>query len=186
MQSDKYIILDRDGVINYESSAYIKIPDEWHPIPKSIEAISLLSRNDYKIILISNQAGISRGLINYSNHLEIHKKFIDTCKKYSCDIYATFYCFDHPDEKSQFRKPNPGMYLEVAERLKINLSEVFAIGDSPRDMKAALSSGCKPLGVLTGNGKRIKEEMPSIELFNDLYDAAQFVIEYDKQYILNI
>ena len=78
------------------------------------------------------------------------------------------------------------MYLEVAERLNINLSEVFAIGDSPRDMKAALSSGCKPLGVLTGNGKRIKEEMPSIELFNDLYDASQFVIEYDKQYILNI
>jgi D-glycero-D-manno-heptose 1,7-bisphosphate phosphatase len=78
------------------------------------------------------------------------------------------------------------MYLEIAERLNINLSEVFAVGDSPRDMKAALSSGCNPIGVITGNGKKISEEMSNIELFNDLYDAAQFVIEYDKQYILNI
>ena len=78
------------------------------------------------------------------------------------------------------------MYLELADRLNINLSDVFAIGDSPRDMKAALASGCKPLGVKTGNGKRIEDEMPDIDMFDDLFAAVQFVIEYDKQYILNI
>ena len=186
MHSDKYIILDRDGVINYDSPSYIKTADEWEPISRSLEAISLLSKFEYKIIIISNQSGVSRGIIKYHNHLEIHKKLIDLCKKHSGNIFATYYCYDHPDQKTQLRKPNPGMYLDIAERLNINLSEVFAIGDSPRDMKAALSSGCNPLGVLTGNGKKISEEMPNIELFEDLYSATQFVIEYDKQYILNI
>jgi len=78
------------------------------------------------------------------------------------------------------------MYLEISDRLNIDLSNVFAIGDSPRDISAALSSGCKPLGVLTGNGVKINVEMPSIDIFNNLYQAVQFVISYDKQYILNI
>ena len=186
MHSDKYIILDRDGVINYDASSYIKTPNEWEPIPKSLEAISLLTKYGYKIIIISNQSGVSRGIIEYNNHLDIHKKLIDLCKKYSGNIYAAYYCYDHPDHETQFRKPNPGMYLDIAGRLNINLSEVFAIGDSPRDMKAALSSGCNPLGVSTGNGEKISEELPNIELFDDLYAATQFVIEYDKQYILNI
>ena len=78
------------------------------------------------------------------------------------------------------------MYIEIADRLGINLSDVFAIGDSPTDMIAALSSGCKPLGVRTGNGSKIKDQMPEINLFDDLLDAAEYVIDYDKQYILNI
>ena len=76
MQSDKYIILDRDGVINYDSPSYIKTADEWDPIPNSLEAISLLSKNNYKIIVISNQSGISRGIIEYIDHLKIHKNLL--------------------------------------------------------------------------------------------------------------
>ena len=186
MQSDKYIILDRDGVINYDSSSYVKSAEEWDPIPKSLEAISLLSKNNYKIIVISNQAGITKGIIEYKDHLKIHSKFISSCKKHSGNIAATYYCYEHPSKNSNLRKPNPGMYLELSERLNINLSDVFAIGDSPRDMSAALSSGCKPLGVLTGNGAKINIEMPNIDIFNNLYEAVQFVISYDKQYILNI
>ena len=186
MQSDKYIILDRDGVINYDSPSYVKTAEEWDPIPNSLEAISLLSKNDYKIIVISNQAGISKGIIEYTDHLKIHSKFISSCRKYSGNITATYYCYEHPNKNSYFRKPNPGMYLEVSERLNIDLSNVFAIGDSPRDMSAALSAGCKPLGVLTGNGGKINTEMPNIDTFNNLYEAVQFVISYDKQYILNI
>lgn len=186
MLSDKYIILDRDGVINYDSSSYIKTPGQWKPIPKSMEAISLLTKNNYKIIIISNQSGISREIIEYNDHLNIHKKFITTCRHNSGSIKATYYCYDHPNKDSYLRKPNPGMYLEIAERFNINLSDVFSIGDSPRDIHAALSAGCKPLGVLTGNGEKIRTEIPGIEVFEDLYDATQFVISYDKQYILNI
>ena len=186
MLSHKYIILDRDGVINYDSSAYIKNPQEWRPIKRSLEAISLLTKNSYRILILSNQAGVSRGIIKYENLIQIHNKLISNCAEHGGKIFSTHYCYDHPDTNSTRRKPKPGMYLEIADRLGINLSDVFAIGDSPKDMIAALSSGCKPLGVRTGNGSKIKDQMPEINLFDDLLDAAEYVIDYDKQYILNI
>ena len=186
MNQSKYIILDRDGVVNQDSSAYIKTTDEWVPIERSMEAISLLTKNAYKIILISNQAGVSKGIISYDEILNIHLKLVKTCNKSGGNIFSTYYCYDHPDEDSSFRKPNPGMYLEISERLNIDLSEVFAIGDSVRDIKAALACGCKPIGVKTGNGSELSHEMPNLDIFDDLFDAAQFVIENDKQYILNI
>ena len=186
MLNHKYIILDRDGVINHDSSAYIKNPQEWRPIKRSLEAISLLTKNSYRILLLSNQAGVSRGIIKYEDLIQIHNKLISNCVEHGGKIFSTHYCYDHPDSNSTKRKPQPGMYLEIADRLGINLSDVFAIGDSPTDMIAALSSGCKPLGVRTGNGSKIKDQMPEINLFDDLLDAAEYVIDYDNQYILNI
>ena len=185
-QHNRYIILDRDGVLNIDSSNYIKNSDEFLPVARSLEAISILTKNNYKILLISNQSGIGRGIIDYSNLINIHNKLIKLCRQYGGDIYGTYYCYDHPDLSSKNRKPKPGMYLELAARLDLNLHDVFAIGDSPRDIHAALASGCKPLGVRTGNGKKIADELPNIDMFNDLYDAVQYVVEYDKQYILNI
>ena len=186
MNENKYIILDRDGVINYDSPSYIKKAHDWKPIPKSLEALGLLCQNQYKIKIISNQSGVSRGIINYNDSVLIHNKLIDSCNRIGANIYLTYYCYDHPDTNSINRKPKPGMYLELSQRLNIDLTGVFAIGDSPRDMEAALSSGCKPLGVRTGNGKKMSITLPNIDMFDCLYDAAQFVIDYDKQYILNI
>ena len=186
MSDNRYIILDRDGVINSDSSSYIKNTNEWNPLPRSLEAISLLTKNSYKILIISNQSGISRGIIEYDDHIKIHSKLLSMSSQHGGTIFSSYYCFDHPDYKSSYRKPKPGMYLDFANRLSIDLSSVFAIGDSPRDMEAALSAGCKPLGVMTGNGKEIQKKMSNIEMFDDLFDAAKFVIEYDKQYILNI
>ena len=77
------------------------------------------------------------------------------------------------------------MYLEISERLNIDLSRVFAIGDSIRDIKAALASGCKPLGVKTGNGSQLSDEMPDLDIFDDLFDAVQFVIENDNALFVN-
>ena len=118
--------------------------------------------------------------------LNIHQKLLKTCNKFGGNIFSTYYCYDHPDDNSSFRKPKPGMYLEISERLNIDLSRVFAIGDSIGDIKAALASGCKPLGVKTGNGSELSDEIPDLDIFDDLFDAVQFVIENDKQYILNI
>ena len=186
MLNSKYIILDRDGVINIDSPDYIKTADEWIPIPRSLDAISLLTKHSYRILLVSNQAGVSRGIIKYKDLIEIHNKLTLSCIEHGGKIFSTYYCYDHPDSNSAKRKPQPGMYLEIADRLGVDLSNIFAIGDSPKDITAALSSGCKPLGVGTGNGYEIKDQMPEVTLFDDLYDAAEYVIDYDKQYILNI
>ena len=109
MNQSKFIILDRDGVINQDSSAYVKTPDEWVPIDRSMEAISLLTKNSYKIILISNQAGISRGIISYTEMLNIHQKLLKTCNKFGGDIFSTYYCYDHPDHNSclLYTSPSP-------------------------------------------------------------------------------
>ena len=88
MNQSKFIILDRDGVINQDSSDYVKTPDEWVPIDRSMEAISLLTKNSYKIILISNQSGISRGIISYTEMLNIHQKLLKTCNKFGGDILS--------------------------------------------------------------------------------------------------
>ncbi len=186
MLSTKYIILDRDGVINHDSPEYIKTADEWNPIRRSLDAISMLTKHSYRILLVSNQAGVSRGIIKYKDLIEIHNKLISCCLAHGGKIFSTYYCYDHPDSNSIKRKPEPGMYLDIADRLGIDLTNIFAIGDSPKDITAALSSGCKPLGVMTGNGYEIKSQMPNVSLFDDLYDAAEYVIDYDKQYILNI
>jgi D-glycero-D-manno-heptose 1,7-bisphosphate phosphatase len=186
MLSTKYIILDRDGVINHDSPSYIKNQNEWIPIDRSLEAIALLTKHSYRVLLVSNQAGVSRGIIKYEDLIKTHNKFLSCCHDHGGKIFSTYYCYDHPDSRSKKRKPQPGMYIDIADRLGIDLTDIFAIGDSPKDIIAALSSGCKPLGVRTGNGSEIKDKMPDVSLFDDLYDAAEYVIDYDKQYILNI
>ncbi len=182
----KFIILDRDGVINFDSKNYIKNKSEWTPIPRSLEAINLLTKNSYKILIVSNQSGVKRKLISYPDLLEIQSKLLSLCHQKGGKIFATFYCYDLPEMSSINRKPKPGMYLELSKRLNIDLSNIFSIGDSPRDILAAEAAGCKPLGVKTGNGDEIEKNMPHIQMFDDLYDAATFVIEHDKQFILDI
>ena len=81
MVSQKYIFLDRDGVINHDSTEYIKTPDEWNPIERSLEAIKKLTDNDFQIIIITNQSGISRNIITPDNFLKIN---LGNYRKMSC------------------------------------------------------------------------------------------------------
>ncbi len=180
MKQQKYIILDRDGVINYDSNNYIKTADEWTPIPRSLEGIKLLSEKDYFIIIISNQSGLTRKIITYKNFSEIYSKMIRSVEDHGGNIGIFSYCSDSND-KSFNRKPNPGMFLDIAERMKIDLKKTFSIGDSPRDLFASIESGCIPIGVRTGNGHQIeKEKKLNVLMFDDLLDAVKYIIKNDK------
>ncbi len=180
MKEQKYIILDRDGVINYDSNDYIKSADEWIPIPRSLDAIKILTENDYFIIVISNQAGIKKKIITYKNFIEIYNKMVNVIHNHAGNIGLFSYCPDS-NNKSYNRKPNPGMFLDVAERMKINLSSTYSIGDTPRDLFASIESGCIPIGVRTGNGQQIeKEKKLKVLMFDDLLDAVEYIIKNDK------
>jgi D-glycero-D-manno-heptose 1,7-bisphosphate phosphatase len=173
----KYIILDRDGVINQDSQNYIKTPNEFIPLPRSLSAIKLLTDNDFSIIIISNQSGINQGLISPSNFIQINLKMMSLIDKSGGAISATLYCPLLSSSDSFNRKPNPGMYINIADRMNIDLTSCYAIGDSPRDIEAARAVDCKALGVLTGNGIEIQENNKyDIPIFTDLYEAAEFVI----------
>ncbi|MEA3292590.1 MAG: HAD-IIIA family hydrolase, partial [Pseudomonadota bacterium] len=114
----KLVILDRDGVINHDSAEFIKSPDEWMPVPGSLEAIARLCRADYQVVVITNQSGIARGLLTVNALNRIHQKMFEALRQAGGDISAIFFCQHGPDDGCDCRKPKPGLFLELAERLK--------------------------------------------------------------------
>ena len=149
----KLIVLDRDGVINKDSSSFIKTLDEWLPIKGSLEAIARLSQAGYDVIIITNQSGIGRGLFSADMLAQIHVRMIDYVQQHGGKIQSILFCPHHPDDGCTCRKPLPGLYHELAARLNISFNDVYSVGDSIRDLQAAKSAGAKPVLVKTGNGK---------------------------------
>ena len=173
----KYIILGRDGVINFDSPDYIKSPDEWEPIANSLKAIKKLTDNNFNIIIISNQSGVDRGLITPLNFIENIGSLITIIEKSGGAISAVLYCPSLPSEDNPNRKPNPGMYFDIAERMNINLPDCYSVGDSPRDIQASLAAGCKPIAVRTGNGALIEHDNQyNVPIFDDLLDAVDSMV----------
>lgn len=150
----RLIILDRDGVINHDSDAYIKSPEEWQPIPGSLEAIARLHQAGYKVFVVTNQSGLARKLFDVDMLNRIHHKMIDAVRHKGGEIDGVFFCPHGPDTGCTCRKPLPGLFLELAERLKINLAGIYAVGDSARDLTAARTVGALPILVRTGKGER--------------------------------
>ena len=169
------IILDRDGVINYDSADYIKSADEWIPIPGSIEAISRLSQNGYRIIIVSNQSGISRKKFTIDDLNGIHQKMIMHLGQFGGSIEAIVFCPHGSRQGCDCRKPKPGMLFDIANRLRISLKDIYFVGDSQRDLDAAQAAGAKPVLVRTGNGALL-DDSGSVPVDVPVYtDLAEFV-----------
>jgi D-glycero-D-manno-heptose 1,7-bisphosphate phosphatase len=151
----KLIILDRDGVINHDSEAFIKSPDEWIPLPGSLEAIARLNQAGYRVVVATNQSGVGRGLFDMATLNAIHQKMHTSAQQVGADIDAVFFCPHTQDDNCDCRKPKPGMMLEIARRFEINLRHgVIVVGDSLRDLQAGFVAGCLPYLVLTGKGEK--------------------------------
>jgi len=159
----KLIILDRDGVINFDSSDYIKSEAEWHPIPGSLEAIALLNQHGFKVVIASNQSGIARGLFDLITLQQIHQKMQTAILEAGGKIDKIYFCPHAPEDHCLCRKPKPGLYhqIEKAYDLDFKTSPTPSIGDSLRDLEAAEAAGCRPMLVLTGNGKKTAERLAS-------------------------
>lgn len=152
----KLIILDRDGVINLDSDHFIKSPDEWKPIAGSLEAIARLNQAGYRVVVATNQSGVGRGLFDMAMLNAIHAKMHKAAATVGGRIDAVFYCPHAADAKCACRKPQAGMYLEIAERFDMSLIDVPAVGDSLRDLQAAAAVGAAPILVLTGKGEKTR------------------------------
>ena len=150
----KLIVLDRDGVINEDSDAYIKGPDEWRPVPGSLEAIGRLTKAGYRIVVATNQSGVGRGLFDLATLAEIHAKMHRAVASAGGRIDAVFFCPHAADANCNCRKPRPGMIEEILRRFKVEPQLVTTVGDSLRDLQAAAAAGCKPVLVLTGKGRK--------------------------------
>jgi len=174
----KLVILDRDGVINYDSDAYIKSPEEWHPIPGSLEAIARMHREGFRIVVASNQSGVGRGLFDTDTLMKIHLKMIDAVRAKGGDIDAVFYCPHTPDDDCECRKPKPGLFVEIADRLKVSLNGVWVVGDDERDVVAARAVSARPAFVRTGHGRRTlrKKRFEGVPVFDNLAAFADALL----------
>ncbi|HMM47037.1 MAG TPA: D-glycero-beta-D-manno-heptose 1,7-bisphosphate 7-phosphatase [Thiobacillaceae bacterium] len=150
----KLIILDRDGVINHDSAQFIKSPDEWKPIPGSLEAIARLTREGWRVVVATNQSGLARGLFEMGTLNAIHTKMHRSVAQAGGRIEAVFYCPHTAESDCACRKPKPGLFEEIAARYGRELTDVPAVGDSLRDLLAAASVGAQPLLVRTGKGEK--------------------------------
>jgi D-glycero-D-manno-heptose 1,7-bisphosphate phosphatase len=167
----KLAILDRDGVINEDSDAFIKHPDEWTALPGSLEAIARLSQAGWRVVIASNQSGVARGLFSMDTLNTIHAKLRKEVMQAGGVVDAIFICPHGPDDGCGCRKPLPGMFDDIARRYDIDLKGVPAIGDSLRDLIAASTAGCSPWLVLTGNGRKTHDRgnlPPGTQIRDDL------------------
>ena len=122
MKNKKIVLLDRDGVINHDSDNYIKSPDEWIPIPGSLEAIAKLNQAGYKVIVLTNQSGISRNYFTVDTLSKMHEKFYQLLENVGGHIEALFFCPHLPEDQCDCRKPKPGLFDELVKRM--NLSDL--------------------------------------------------------------
>lgn len=176
----KLVILDRDGVINADSAQYIKGPEEWRPLPGSLEAIARLTRAGYRVAVATNQSGIGRGLFDMATLNAIHDKMHRAVAQAGGRIDAVFYCPHTADSTCECRKPRPGMLLEIGERFNAALRGVPVVGDALRDLQAAAAVEARPMLVLTGKGERTRKEgdLPEgTEIFPDLAAIAAALVQ---------
>lgn len=150
----RLIVLDRDGVINHDSDQFIKTPDEWRPIPGSLEAIARLNHAGYRVVVATNQSGVGRGLLDFGALNAIHDKMHRALAQAGGRVDAIFYCPHTADSRCECRKPKPGMLMEIGVRFNIELPGVPAVGDGLRDLQAADAVGAQPMLVLTGKGEK--------------------------------
>jgi D-glycero-D-manno-heptose 1,7-bisphosphate phosphatase len=176
----KYILLDRDGVINHDSDDFIKSPEEWLPLEKSLEAIALLNQHGYKIAVITNQSGIARGYLSKKMLNIIHAKMRDEVSRVGGSIEEIYFCPHQASDECKCRKPKAGLIKQFAADYGVDLSQIYFIGDSLRDIQASQNAGTIPVLVKTGNGVKTLQENPefltSLLIFENLYDAAKSII----------
>jgi D-glycero-D-manno-heptose 1,7-bisphosphate phosphatase len=152
----KLVILDRDGTINQDRDDYVKSPDEWVPLPGSLEAIARLNHAGWRVVVASNQSGLGRGLFDVATLNAMHAKFYKLLAAAGGRVDAVFYCPHGPEEACQCRKPQPGLFEQIRDRYGLDLKGVPTVGDSLRDLQAGAAAGCDTHLVLTGKGEALR------------------------------
>ena len=174
----KLLILDRDGVINYDSDAYIKSVAEWVPLPGSIEAIAQLSKAGWTVAIATNQSGIARGYYDIATLDAMHARLRALVAEQGGAVGLVVYCPHGPDEGCDCRKPKPGMLKIIAEHYKVPLAGIWFVGDSLGDLEAAKAVDSQPVLVKTGKGEKTQAKNLPVGtlIFDDLAAVAAELI----------
>lgn len=176
LRDKQFIILDRDGVVNRDSADYIKSADEWQPLPGSIEAIKCLNDAGKQVVVATNQSGVGRGLFSLATLNAMHEKFYTLLKEHNAHVEAIVYCPHLPTDECLCRKPKPGMVTELLNQFSVDAANAILVGDSLRDLQAAVAVGVSPVLVKTGKGeKTLADNMIDAPVYADLLAFANDV-----------
>jgi len=176
---NKLIVLDRDGVINYDSDDYVKSVDEWIPLPGSMEALAKLTQAGFKIAIATNQSGISRGYFTVATLAAMHQKMLTLASEAGAKIDYIAYCPHGPDDHCDCRKPLPGLIHQIEKALNLSAKGCYMVGDSLRDLQAGQAAGLVPALVLTGKGKRTLDKengLAGVGVFDDLDSYVDYLL----------
>ncbi|MAF82556.1 MAG: D-glycero-beta-D-manno-heptose 1,7-bisphosphate 7-phosphatase [Gammaproteobacteria bacterium] len=169
------IVLDRDGVINHDSTAFIKSPHEWIALPGSPEAIKQLNDAGFTVLVATNQSGVGRGLFSRETLEGIHAKMLATVTAAGGHIDGIYYCPHDPDAACDCRKPQPGLLRQIAQEYHCSAADMIIVGDSLRDLEAAWAFGASAILVRTGNGLTTEQGLPAdqcVTILDDLTAVA--------------
>ena len=167
-----FILLDRDGVINRDSVGYIRTPDEWEPLPGSLEALKKLTEAGYEIYIITNQSGIGRGYYSLQDMRAIHRKMNQVVCDAGGVIRGIYYCPHAPERKCGCRKPASGLFLQCAKEHRLDLTQGWFVGDKISDLLGGAAVGMRSALVKTGHGNQALLSLPrhhEYPVFDDLY-----------------
>ena len=174
----RLIILDRDGVINEDSPDYVKSPDEWIPLAGSLEAIAALNRAGFTVTVASNQSGLARGYFDQAALDAMHTKFQRLLEDAGGHVDRIDICPHGPDDGCDCRKPRPGLINRLIEHYAVNAADVIVVGDSRRDLEAALAAGARPVLVRTGNGTKTEADLDGPLKTTPVFDSLAALASY--------
>lgn len=184
MISKKTVFLDRDGTINVEKNYLYRLED-FEFIPKAPEAIAMLNKCGYQVIVVSNQAGVARGYYTEDDVKKLHKYINLRLKEYNAHIDAFYYCPHHPEagigkykKNCHCRKPETGLFEMACNDFPIDVENSWMIGDNISDIKAGIRFNLKTILVRTGYGLNLEKQGFAMYQYiaDDLYDAASNII----------
>jgi histidinol-phosphate phosphatase family protein len=173
------VFLDRDGVLNYNRRDYVKSPEELVMLPGSAAAVAKLCAAGWPVFLISNQAGIARGVMSAEDLAAVTRKLEFALAEAGGALAAVYYCRHHPDAGCDCRKPQPGMLLQAAEEHGLDLPGSFFVGDDPRDVRAGAAAGVPTILVLSGIAAGAGSdaiEPPPLHVARDLAEAVEWIL----------
>ena len=185
----KLVILDRDGTLNFDRDDYVTSADEWRPIPGALEAVARLTQAGWHAVVATNQSGLGRGLFDMAALNAMHLKLNQLMTQAGGRIDAVFFCPHTPDDDCDCRKPLPGLMQQIGERYALDLKNVPAVGDSRRDLQAAIAAGCEPHLVLSGKSAELDDDqraallaqVPGTQVHADLGAFADFLLRRERQ-----
>lgn len=187
----KTLFLDRDGVINRNppNKGYVRRWEEFHFIPNARRAIRDLTAAGYRIIVITNQSGIGRGLYTEETLGDIHARMLTEISTAGGRIAGVYYCPHRPDDGCECRKPKTGMIRRAVQEHNLQFTNGYLIGDTTTDIQAGHRAGLTPFLVLTGLGQESYDEYINpkgdaddqrpAKIFTNLYTATQWLLKND-------